>query len=55
MLGTNLCGSDNGGCAHICLLSSTDLRDYACACHIGFTLDSDMANCSSGKSTINLI
>ena len=46
--GNNPCRVNNGGCSHLCLLSATDSRGYACACHIGFTLNSDQTTCSSG-------
>ena len=31
--GVNPCATNNGGCAHLCLLSNTDHRNYTCACH----------------------
>ena len=41
----NPCGNNNGGCTHLCLLSSTDSRGYSCACHNGTVLHQDQLQC----------
>ncbi|XP_060531905.1 low-density lipoprotein receptor-related protein 4-like [Cylas formicarius] len=38
----NRCGSDNGGCAHICLPNK---RSYTCVCKLGQKLKSDKKSC----------
>ena len=44
-LGVNPCAINNGGCAHLCLLSNTDQRNYTCACHTGTQLDQNGHDC----------
>lgn len=45
----NPCATNNGGCSHLCLLS-TSAQNYTCACSTSFLLDADnktcVANCS---------
>ena len=44
----NPCGSDNGGCSHLCVISHrTDNSGlgYRCKCPFGLELDSDEATC----------
>ncbi|GBP07556.1 Low-density lipoprotein receptor-related protein 6 [Eumeta japonica] len=47
--GSNQCGVDNGGCAHLCLAlpSSSDLSnaDYKCSCATHYKLDRDNLTC----------
>lgn len=44
----NPCGDNNGGCAHLCLLTAkqgeNQLR-FRCACSMGYRLDSDQKSC----------
>ncbi|KAF2885872.1 hypothetical protein ILUMI_20301, partial [Ignelater luminosus] len=43
---TNPCGSNNGGCHHMCIVTYTvSGLGYRCACHIGWKLLSDERNC----------
>ena len=49
LLGINPCAINNGGCAHLCLLSNTDQRNYTCACHTGTQLDQNGYDCN-GKT-----
>jgi hypothetical protein len=44
-LGVNPCAINNGGCAHLCLLSNTDQRNYICACHSGTQLHQNGHDC----------
>ena len=50
LLGINPCAINNGGCAHLCLLSNTDQRYYTCACHSGTQLDQNGHDCNYGKT-----
>ena len=36
--GVSPCAINNGGCAHLCLLSSTHPKGYTCTCHCGTRL-----------------
>ena len=45
LIGFNPCANNNGGCAHLCLLSSTHPDGYTCACHNGTQLQSNMKDC----------
>ncbi|XP_036361362.1 low-density lipoprotein receptor-related protein 2-like [Octopus sinensis] len=45
----NPCGSNNGGCSHLCLHSPPD--DYVCACPDHFLLDADNKTCIANCST----
>ena len=51
LLGINPCAINNGGCAHLCLLSNTDQRNYTCACHSGTQLDLNGRDCN-GKTAL---
>ena len=42
----NPCGSDNGGCSHLCLLSAVDPRGFSCDCPDEMTLEEDGQNCT---------
>jgi hypothetical protein len=44
--GFNPCTTNNGGCAHLCLLSSTHPDGYTCACHSGTRLLSNKRDCT---------
>lgn len=44
--GRNRCGTNNGGCSHLCLPSN---KTYTCACPTGFK-KVDHHNCANGKS-----
>ena len=43
--GFNPCAHNNGGCAHLCLLSFNDQRNYTCACHSGTRLHQNGHDC----------
>lgn len=45
--GNNPCKNNNGGCSHLCLLSSTNATGYSCACPTGVKLLSKY-KCASG-------
>ena len=47
--GVNPCAINNGGCAHLCLLSFDNSRNYTCACHNGTLLHQNGHDCV-GKS-----
>ena len=47
LLGTNPCHVRNGGCSHLCLLSSVHEAGYSCACPDGFIIGEDPLTCSS--------
>ena len=48
-LGTNPCQLSNGGCSHLCLLSSVQDAGYSCFCPEGFNLGPDAHTCSSNS------
>jgi len=50
LLGTNPCGSSNGGCQYICLLSSQTSVGYTCACPDDLILDSNGRDCLTPSS-----
>lgn len=39
------CITDNDGCQHICFVEGESSQ---CACHVGYTLQSDRKSCLSG-------
>ena len=41
---SNACSSNNGGCAHLCLLGVN--RQRQCACTTGYTLQPDGTSCT---------
>ena len=41
----NPCGSDNGGCEYLCLLSSEREEGYSCACPTGIELKENGKDC----------
>lgn len=43
--GRNRCGTNNGGCSHLCLPSNTT---HTCACPTGFK-KVDHSNCADGE------
>ena len=43
--GTNPCAVNNGGCAHLCLLSVNNPRNYTCMCHNGARLHQNGHDC----------
>ena len=45
IIGENPCAINNGGCAHLCLLSLSDERNYTCACHTGAELHPNSHDC----------
>ncbi|XP_014669426.1 PREDICTED: low-density lipoprotein receptor-related protein 2-like isoform X2 [Priapulus caudatus] len=52
----NPCGTDNGGCAHLCVLSrsvpSSITIGYKCRCSIGYSLGTDERSCIEEKEFI---
>ena len=44
-IGINPCATNNGGCAHLCLLSNTDRRNYTCSCYGGTQLHQNGHDC----------
>ena len=42
---TNPCGSNNGGCSHLCLLSAVTEEGYSCACPDGVELAANQRDC----------
>ena len=51
---SNPCAVNNGGCSHLCLLSSTSARRYTCACNAGMVLGSDGRTCDGKCAKITL-
>ena len=51
---TTPCDTDNGGCSHLCLLSSIS-PFYSCACPTGVKLLSDDKNCATNAEEILLL
>ena len=49
--GDNPCGTDNGGCSHLCLMSPSE-RHFRCACPTGVLLLADGKTCADGERTI---
>lgn len=50
---SNPCGSNNGGCEQVCVLSHRTDNDglgYRCKCEFGFELDTDERHCVGKKS-----
>lgn len=49
-LGPNPCGTNNGGCSHLCLLSTN--QSYTCACpeHFSFMNNGNNRTCASNCS-----
>ncbi|XP_063382257.1 low-density lipoprotein receptor-related protein 2 isoform X1 [Cydia fagiglandana] len=43
----NPCGHDNGGCAHLCIVTALQNGGlgYRCACNIGYKLETDLRSC----------
>ncbi|KAL4708620.1 hypothetical protein ACJJTC_001059, partial [Scirpophaga incertulas] len=43
----NPCGNNNGGCAHMCIVTALPNGGlgYRCACNIGYRLETDLRNC----------
>lgn len=50
----NPCGSNNGGCSHLCLMSPAEPR-YKCACPTGVRLTSDWKTCADGAEEMLLL
>lgn len=43
---TNPCGTNNGGCQHMCIVTNAqEMLGYRCACNIGWKLTQDERNC----------
>ena len=54
-IGSNPCGTTNGGCSHFCLLSAVDPRGYSCDCPEGMVLGDDLANCIFQNGTTSVL
>lgn len=52
--GRNPCGTDNGGCSHLCLISPKPPY-YSCACPTGVRLEPDRKTCKNGPESILLL
>ncbi|XP_070568538.1 low-density lipoprotein receptor-related protein 6-like isoform X1 [Ptychodera flava] len=52
--GVSPCGTNNGGCSHLCLMSPTP-PGYSCACPTGVRLLKDGATCADGSKEILLL
>ena len=48
LLASNPCAVNNGGCSHLCLLSSVKPDGYSCACPTDVTLYPDGKHCDIG-------
>lgn len=55
LLGTNPCHVRNGGCSHLCLLSSVNEAGYSCACPDGYIFEEDPLTCSLESEQLNLM
>ena len=42
----NPCSTNNGGCSHLCLLSTVDPKHYSCDCPTGMILSNDSLTCN---------
>lgn len=49
------CLRNNGGCSHLCLLSSTNPHGYSCQCSIGIKMLEDGKNCAPGAREILIL
>ncbi|XP_005110515.1 low-density lipoprotein receptor-related protein 6 isoform X2 [Aplysia californica] len=49
--GRNMCGDNNGGCSHLCLMSPTPPY-FTCACPTGIRLLADQRTCAKGAEKI---
>uniref|UniRef100_A0A2C9KAN0 EGF-like domain-containing protein n=1 Tax=Biomphalaria glabrata TaxID=6526 RepID=A0A2C9KAN0_BIOGL len=49
--GLNPCGTDNGGCSHLCLIAP-GVANYSCACPDYFILKSDLKTCEARCTSI---
>ena len=45
----NKCGSNNGGCSGMCLLSSASVQGYSCVCPAGSRLAVDGKDCEGAR------
>ena len=46
---SNPCASNNGGCSHLCLLSSVKKERFSCACPTDIKMFPDGKTCDVGK------
>lgn len=51
----NPCGTNNGGCSHLCLLSSMTPEHYTCACPTGVVLKEDQRTCREDAEQVLLL
>ncbi|XP_071498009.1 low-density lipoprotein receptor-related protein 6-like [Diadema antillarum] len=51
---SNPCGTNNGGCSHLCLLAPTR-QGYSCACPTGVRLLEDELTCANGPQELLLL
>lgn len=61
-LGRNPCGTNNGNCDHMCLLSpstknntTTDPSDFMCSCAEGYQLGADGKTCTAHCSENQIV
>ncbi|XP_022647953.1 low-density lipoprotein receptor-related protein 6-like isoform X2 [Varroa destructor] len=53
--GTSPCRENNGGCSHLCLLTSRSSTKRTCACPTGVRLRNDKRNCENGAGNMLFI
>lgn len=52
---SNPCEVNNGGCSHLCLLSSSSPSNYTCACHEGYLpANANRSTCTAPSTASNL-
>ncbi|KAL3841911.1 hypothetical protein ACJMK2_020000 [Sinanodonta woodiana] len=52
--GPNPCGTNNGGCSHLCLMSPSK-PNFSCACPTGVKLQADGKTCAKGAENLLLL
>ncbi len=51
LLGVNPCGSNNGGCSHLCLIAPKKNGRFACKCPRGMYLKANQKTCDGTPAT----
>lgn len=49
------CGTANGNCSHLCLLSGTSSAGYSCACPRHYRLSQNKRDCYYGENLLSLV